>query len=624
AGLFNVITKKPTDEFTGFLQAELGELGHRRFEAAVGGPIVKGFLNFRVSGLSDERDGLVENTTAAVVPEALERMNGRDRKALRFQLGLPNVAGARINLSYEKVDLDLEATGWEFRRVTPRELAFFRQYDPNTDVDPENHVGSIDHDELGTRTLDTFVANASYDVGRWGLDAIVGYSVLDLLNRNDVDFTPAPMFWTESNDTNPQTSFELRLESPSLAGFLGLERLFGFGLGATEFTTGFFYLRRTLGDSSLAINLNAPVIGQFVLAQGIPTMLVTGTVPNMPIIPTGVPFPINADTVQVLLGPDAGIEQSTGFFEQTTNSAAGFGQMTWRFVERWKLEPGMRFTWESKKAEISRVFTKGTGIAFNAVAGQEEFDVEKQRSETALTPQVTLGHDWTDDISLYAKWAKGFKAGGFNELASVGTQGLEFKPEKVTAYEAGSKMRLLDGTASLNLGLFWNDAIDLQVFTLRPNDLVATVENVGKARARGVELDGSYLATSWLTVNGGFGFLDAKYLDFPFGECPMDRENTDGDGDPRCDLSGQPLYQAPKWKILLIPTVRFPIASLPLASRIPLVSGGGIDLVGGGSAEYVDVHFTTRSDDPRSRQPAYFRFNANVGLENVAQGWSLR
>ncbi|MGH7857452.1 MAG: TonB-dependent receptor plug domain-containing protein, partial [Candidatus Binatia bacterium] len=51
-GLLNLVTKNPTDEFTGFIDTEIGDLGRRRFEAGVGGPLVPRFLNFRIAGLS--------------------------------------------------------------------------------------------------------------------------------------------------------------------------------------------------------------------------------------------------------------------------------------------------------------------------------------------------------------------------------------------------------------------------------------------------------------------------------------------------------------------------------------------------------------------------------------------
>lgn len=615
AGLFNVVTKKPTDEYTGHVDVELGEFDRRRFEGAIGGPLIAGLLNFRVSGISDEQDGLVKNTTAAVRPEANELMNGRDRKGVRVQLGLPNLFGANLVVGYERVDFDLIGAGWEFRRVNPNELRFFREYDPNVDVDPENWIGSIDHPEVADRGLETVVANASYDVGSWGLDAIAGYSKLDVVGAQDVDFTPAPIFFTDSVDKNPQTTFELRATSPSLAGFFGLERLLGLALGNTDFIAGFFYQQRKISDSRLAIGLNVPVLAQFVASQSAPA----GEVPPLSDF-------IGTDVSLGDLGVvnDAAPEESTGFFDQTTNSYAGFGQMNWNLLDRWTLEYGMRFTQESKDAHIARVFTKGTGVAFRAVAGQEEFEADRSRSEFAFTPKVTLKYDWTDDVNFFASWAKGFKAGGFLELASNGRSRLDFKPEKATAWELGSKTKLLGGAATLNAGLFWMNVTDLQVFTLRPEDLVATVENAGEARARGAEVDGAWLPTSWLTVVGTLAFNDSEFLEFPFGDCPMDMEDTDGDGDTRCDLTGQPLYRTPKWSSTLTGNVTFPLASIPGISIFPLFSLAGIDLTGGLTGQYEDVQFIERTNDPRSRQPSFFRFNGNLGFENAAQGWSLR
>ncbi|HKX77613.1 MAG TPA: TonB-dependent receptor plug domain-containing protein, partial [Novosphingobium sp.] len=47
SGLLNVVTKQPTDEYTGHVALEYGELDRQRYEAAVGGPVVKGWLNAR-------------------------------------------------------------------------------------------------------------------------------------------------------------------------------------------------------------------------------------------------------------------------------------------------------------------------------------------------------------------------------------------------------------------------------------------------------------------------------------------------------------------------------------------------------------------------------------------------
>jgi iron complex outermembrane recepter protein len=105
AGLINVVTRGPTDEYTGYADVQIGEFDRHRVEAGVGGPILKDFVNFRLSGLFDEQDGFVENTTSFVAG-ANENFRGRDRKGLRAKLGFPDLLGSRLVLTYEHADLE--------------------------------------------------------------------------------------------------------------------------------------------------------------------------------------------------------------------------------------------------------------------------------------------------------------------------------------------------------------------------------------------------------------------------------------------------------------------------------------------------------------------------------------
>ena len=81
AGLVNIATKDPTDEYTGVLDVQGGSYDFRRIETGIGGPLIKGLVNFRIAGLLDERDGYLENTTAKVVSTAPESLLGYERKA---------------------------------------------------------------------------------------------------------------------------------------------------------------------------------------------------------------------------------------------------------------------------------------------------------------------------------------------------------------------------------------------------------------------------------------------------------------------------------------------------------------------------------------------------------------
>ncbi|MGH7822324.1 MAG: TonB-dependent receptor, partial [Candidatus Binatia bacterium] len=420
-----------------------------------------------------------------------------------------------------------------------------------------------------------------------------------------------------TSDDNPQTTGELRATSPSLAGFLGLERLFGLGLGSTDLTLGFFYQDRGIDDDVVNLAFNLPVVAQFAAYNALPPGTPIGGLEEF----TGVNVPIGELGV---FDTSAGVAATTMLFNQTTRSIAGFAQMDWRVVERWTLQYGMRLTDERKEADWNRTVTQVTGTALAAL-GAEEFTANRSRSELAFTPKASLRYDWSDDISAYAFWAQGFKAGGFNAQAfnDNSADALQYAPEKATAWELGARMWLLGGTANVNLALFRETIEDLQVLTVPPNSVDTSVVNAGEARAQGVELDSTWVPASWLTLTGTLAFNDSEFIDFPLGQCSFDRPDTDGSGDGQCDLTGEPLFRTPKWMSTLVGNLRFPLADVASLAGSPLFADG-IDLIGGGTFQYQDVQYLDRAADERGRQSSFFRFGANVGLGSLTRGWSAR
>ena len=604
-GLFSIVTKNPTDEFTGFIDTEIGEGDRRRFEGAIGGPAIPRFLNFRIAGLSEERDGFKRNTTARVVPEAFDPVVGFDRKALRVKAEFPDLLGGDFLLSYEKFAIDVRGIGLEFAIVPEGTRGFYREFDPNTDFDYGDNVLSTDLASITRIDIDTFVANASYELGAWGLDAVAGHSVLAVDNVVDPDTGPAPILVGAAKDTNPQTTFELRTTSPELPGLFGLARSLGGSAPWTDFTAGLFYQRRQVNDSEFTAAFDTALVGAFsVLAGASP--------------PAGIPAPSTPITREAV---GSTIESTTMFWKETTNTVAGYGQASWHLAERWTLTGGLRLGNEWKEADWNRV-VEGSPPVFLTAAGFEEFTAHRTRSEFQYAPQVSVRWDVTDGANLFARWARGFRGGGLNEFALNGGQRLEFDPEEAIDWELGTNLELLGGTARLGTTLFHTTITDFQLVTQLPGGGLIEITKAGEARSQGVETDAAWLPKDWLTVRGTFAFIDTEFIEFPFGPCTGDSQNTDGDADARCDLSGGPIPRAPRWVMTLTPAVRLPLAGLPALGTVlaPL----GLDLIGALTVEYQDAHFLDLTLDRRTRQPSFFRVDGNLGFENVSQGWSLR
>ncbi len=601
-GLLNLATKNPTDELTGGIDVALGELGHRRVDGAVGGPLLPGFLNFRIAGLTEEQDGYVENTTAKLVPSADDVLGGRGRRAVRMKLDFPDLFGGSLLLSYQRDDLDFRNTPTEITSISPNFRSFFRQFDPDADFEANNFVASIDDPGFLSVGIDSFVARGRYDLGDWALNTVAGWSRLHTRANVDDD-SPAPVFLIDIDELSEQTTFELRLTSPDLPGFLGLGELFGIPLGSTDFTSGFFFQRRTLSPTDQSLHIDAPLFLEITAVNA---------APDLPPLPgTGSRLPSVGYTDHLLAS-----------FEQRSQSFSGFGQMNWRFLERWTLLSGMRLDHTTKDADWNQSIEPATAVLTQVVFG--EFVGEDSRSELEVAPKVGMKFDWTDELNLYWTWSSNFQAGGFNNFSNPQDPNKRrYEASRVHSWEAGTKMVFMDGAADLNLGLFHMTMNDFQLNTneeVGAGISVGTVINAGELRARGVEADTTWLPTDWLTVRAALGFNDTEFLDFPFGTCITNRENTDGDGDPRCDLTGGPLVQAPKWDITVTPGVRVPLSSL-----LGIVGGlDGIDLTNALTVQYTDTRFLSDTLDPRTRQPSFFLLDASIGLGNSSQGWSLQ
>lgn len=633
AGLINVTTGSPSEDLTASVSIDYGELNRIRVEPAVGGPVIPGLLHFRIAGLFEERDGTVVNTTAQFKTNLPSRSAGRDRKGIRAKLQFPDVLGVDTTLSYEHTEYEVNGAGWEGRHVVPAHLNLFRLYDPKYDAVPGNHIGgssgavvaSFEGGVGGDFTrheIDTFNLTSHYDVGDWGLDFHASYSNLTVHINSDAEFTPSPAFGGFSADDNPQIVAELRTSSPSLPGLLGLDNILGFSLGSSELTAGFFFQDRRIENSELGFSISPADVGALLVASGVPNAGLVTTSPILPPIfppvPAGLPI---GDVLTIFRNLVLQPEISDMFFEQKNLAYAGFGNVSWQLLPRWGVDVGLRYTFEDKSATLNRVNSPNT-VLMSALSF-EEFFREIDFTETAVTPRAVLRFDWSDDLGFYASYSRGFKGGGASEAATNARDEslLRFEPEIADAYEVGAKALFLEGTATINMALFWQDVTDYQVFTI-DQDISLNVRNAGAARSRGVEVDGLWLPTDWLTLRGVLGFNDAEFLDFKDGTCAFHRLNIDGDDNPRCDLSGKPPPRTPPWQTNLGALVQYPVPQLLGAWAPGALST--VEIQGGFSLEYMDHFFASEALEGKGRQSSFFRLNANIGVADSAKGLSLR
>ncbi len=185
---------------------------------------------------------------------------------------------------------------------------------------------------------------------------------------------------------------------------------------------------------------------------------------------------------------------------QETESYALFGQATYAATDALSFTVGARYTWDNKDF-LDRYPTRDLTYAV-----EEDW--------TAFTPRVAVDYKLNDNVFLFASWAEGYKAGGFNRSTVAVTALTPYDEEEVSTIEVGVKAEFFDRRLRTNLTLFDNDYQDLQLSAYDPATLVSRRFNAAAVTTRGAELELSAVAARGLLAYATVGYLDARYDEF--------------------------------------------------------------------------------------------------------------
>jgi iron complex outermembrane recepter protein len=216
---------------------------------------------------------------------------------------------------------------------------------------------------------------------------------------------------------------------------------------------------------------------------------------------------------------------------ETSEGWAVFGQVDYAFTDKLLLSLGGRYSEETIESDIA-----GFGGAF-------EQELNTKETFDDFSPRIALNYDISDDTTLYASVAKGFKSGGV-QLSPL-PSGESYDPEELWNYEIGYKAELFDRTLRVNAAIFYMDWTDLQTaFQQAGTDadgnfiIFGGIDNAESAVSQGVELSITSAPTEGLILNFNVGYLDAEYEEFT---AFIDGENR--------VLDGKTIPNSPKWTV---------------------------------------------------------------------------
>jgi iron complex outermembrane receptor protein len=190
---------------------------------------------------------------------------------------------------------------------------------------------------------------------------------------------------------------------------------------------------------------------------------------------------------------------------------AGYSHVIFNVTDDFRLNAGIRYSWERKEDnEVDSL------LVSNAVT--EASQATKKWEST--TPQFGAEYTVNENIFTYATISKGYASGGFSSaLATIG--GIqEYNPESLWNYEAGFKSEFFDHTLRFNASAFYMDYTNIvvQSFSATANGTPVNIyANAGKATVKGIDADLEWRPIKALTITGGLGLLDQKFLQFGIG-----------------------------------------------------------------------------------------------------------
>ena len=201
--------------------------------------------------------------------------------------------------------------------------------------------------------------------------------------------------------------------------------------------------------------------------------------------------------------PDEYYLRFTSYFDQF--ETAGFGELTYRFSDRFWLTGGARYTttsvqsftneggYNSNYLTLALGGVTNTPITVFPVAAVEGLKVEGDK----LSYKLSASYKPVDNVTTYASVSTGFRSPVANARAGavsvVDPNDLVIpngaNSDSLTNYEIGAKGYWLNGKLAANVAAYYIDWQDIQVQANRLSDQVQFATNIGGAVSKGLEFE---------------------------------------------------------------------------------------------------------------------------------------
>jgi len=502
AGIIKVDTRRPTDEFEGYLNGTFGNLGTVNAEAAFGGPLIEDKLLARVSVMTQNRDDWVSNGFTG----ENDVMGGFNNYAGRIQLmWTPTDTFSALFLHQQQNQDGNTATLFRANVFDTGSNKFNSNYDRDMvwfdggDNNPTKMITS------GT-TL-----KLDWDFDNHTFTSITSYqNVSDRSARGDIDGGFGCLF-TCSGPSGPASTPFSAFNSPFVVNIDT-----GSDILAQQFTQE---LRLA---SSLDGSLNYQV-GVFYFDDE---------------------FDGNAQAQSA--GATSYTTTSTSHIENTT--WAVFGQGSFDISDQLTLTAGARYTDDEKDA---------THVDFSGDVPTVPINL----TDDNFSWDLALAYGVGDVGQMYGRVASGFRAPTIQDRIQDDVEVTTANSETIISYEVGYKA--LWDRVRFNAAAFYYVIDDMQLVAVGGTSNSTSLLNAKEGVGYGIELEMDFAVTDNLFLSGGYGYnkteVNDPTLSVPGGPLVTVLDPLDANGFALID--GNPFQHAPEWTANFEIDYTLPLAS---------------------------------------------------------------
>ena len=466
AGIVKFDSVKPSDVAGGYGKISYGRFNAINAQGAVGGPLGEK-VSVRLSAMYQRQDDYVDNVVpAGTTKNAFE---GYDEFAARLQF-----------LFKPSDELDILLTG-QFRSLDGTARLFrgnvFTRGQQGLNANFDRYRASIDGKNEQRVDTQNATARITYDAGAVSLISVTSLWKGDATSVGDVDggfganFLPPSLYGPGEIPFTAETRDSL----PSLSQFTQEFRIASNGDGPLSYQAGVFYF-----DEDLEIvSDNYSTLGD----------------------PNNLPDGVNIRVSQ----------------EQNSKAYGVFGSLTYQLTDQLSVTGGIRYN--DDKRRFVAVRSKDT--QFPNFLQNPLGTVNRRVSDNNITWDLSATYAATDDVNVYARVARGYRAPSIQgrilfppatltPLESGVTVG---NSETITSYESGVKSTFLDGRARFNVNGFYYELKDAQLTAVGGGVNANRLINANMVRGYGFEADLEFKPTAALLLTAGISYNNTSIRD---------------------------------------------------------------------------------------------------------------